>query len=127
MFVWLSLVASVAAQSVYPTGTTIFEDGVCAGPTLMNPPDGGVVLLDMNGKEQHRWTLPGGRGAAAQISRPLPNGHVLTQDGRRDLVELDWDSQVVGRIVPTDSAKELRVRGQRTRRVGGTAPDRAGH
>src|SRR5690606_3916633 len=60
-------------------------------------PSGGVVLIDMNGHEVHRWQMPAGPDERAGLVRPLPGGSILVITGGRDVLQLDWQGNVVWR------------------------------
>ena len=92
--------------SVFPTGTTIYYPEKCWNGFTLFPselhrnPSRGAVLVDMNGKEVHRW-----KGLDGFPNKMLPNGHVMGSTGIRnmkygyqdmvDLVEEDWEGNIV--------------------------------
>ncbi len=82
----------------YPTGVNIYKPEKCwNGYTLYTLPDDGAILMDMHGREVHRWNgiagfplkmLPGGRIMAS--TKELDNG---LQD-MEDLVQVDWNGNI---------------------------------
>ena len=91
----------VAAPSVYPTGTTIYDpEKAWNGYTLHDTPDEqGAVLVDMNGAVVKHWT---GIDAVPSPFRLLPGGYVMGGKTPRrphqeatSLVQVDWNDRVV--------------------------------
>ncbi len=89
---------SLAAPSVYPTGTTRYDPGAAFnGFTVLTPlASQAVVVIDMNGRVVKRWEDVD--NAAGGPARVLPNGDVITAIGARPphqeglaLVQLDFD------------------------------------
>src|SRR5438093_9440016 len=76
-------VALPRAQSVYPTGTTIYDpDRAWNGFTVMSPLNTEAVLvIDMNGRVVKRWE--GFNDSAGGPARVLPGGFVLAASGAR--------------------------------------------
>jgi hypothetical protein len=98
----LVAVISVAAPTVYPTGTTIYDPvRAWSGYTIfIAPEDLGAVLIDMNGNTVKRWT--GYHGGAGGPARVLPGGYVIASGPVRSqhqesnaVIQLDWDGNVV--------------------------------
>src|SRR5687767_10133050 len=95
-----SLVPS--AQTVYPTGTTIYDpDRSWNGFTVLSPlGTQAVLVIDMNGTVVKRWDdLNNSAGGPARV---LPGGHVISASGARpphqeslELVQRDFDGKVV--------------------------------
>src|SRR6478752_6047057 len=95
-------VALGRAQSVYPTGTTIYDpDRAWNGFTVLSPLAGPAVLvIDMNGNVVKRWE--GFNNSAGGPARVLPGGYVIGANGARppnqeslELVERDFDGNVL--------------------------------
>jgi len=98
-------VALGRAQSVYPTGTTIYDpDRAWNGFTVLSPLAGPAVLvIDMNGNVVKRWE--GFNDSAGGPARVLPGGFVVAANGARpphqeslELVERDFAGNVVWRF-----------------------------
>ncbi|MEL7564185.1 MAG: aryl-sulfate sulfotransferase [Dehalobacterium sp.] len=88
-------------QSVYPTGTTIYNPEKCFnGYTLFPAANLGAVLIDMNGKVVHLW-----KDLQGFPNKLLPGGIVFGHRGERDrtisyqdkidLVEVDWEGKII--------------------------------
>jgi outer membrane protein assembly factor BamB len=99
----LCLLAGPAfAQTVYPTGTTIWEPGTGDGYTLFIPPTGRAVLIDMSGNEVLSWTSPI-PDHVLSVPEPLDNGRFLAFSSLpgmfppvvHHLLELDYEGDVV--------------------------------
>ena len=99
--------------SVYPTGTTIYYPEHChSGYTVFNVPDVGNVLIDMNGEVVKLWKVDG------FPPKVLPGGFVIGSSGRRnpkhgyldmrDLIQVDWDGNVVWRFNRYERVKDPR-------------------
>jgi hypothetical protein len=93
------------AQSVYPTGTTIYDpDRAWNGFTVLSPLAGPAVLvIDMNGSVVKRWD--GFNDSAGGPARILPGGFVVAASGARpphqeslELVQRDFAGNVVWRF-----------------------------
>jgi hypothetical protein len=93
------------AQSVYPTGTTIYDpDRAWNGFTVLSPLAGPAVLvIDMNGNVVKRWE--GFNNSAGGPARVLPGGFVVAASGARpphqeslELVQRDFAGNVVWRF-----------------------------
>ena len=87
--------------TVHPTGTTIYNPEKCwNGYTLFQANEHGAMLIDMNGKVVHFW-----KELYGFPNKLLKGGHVMGNRGTRDtkygyqdgldLVEVDWDGNVV--------------------------------
>lgn len=95
---------AVAAQTVYPTGTTIYDPvRSWSGYTVLSPlGTPAVIVIDMNGTVVKRWE--GYNDSAGGPARVLPGGFVIAASGARpphqealELVERDFDGNVVWR------------------------------
>ena len=93
------------AQSVYPTGTTIYDpDRAWNGFTVLSPlQTQAVLVIDMNGNVVKRWD--GYNNSAGGPARVLPGGHVVSASGANpprqeslELVERDFDGKVLWRF-----------------------------
>ncbi len=76
-------ISILTAQSVYPTGTTIFDpDRAWNGYTVLSPlGTQAVVVIDMNGTVVKRWD--NFNNSAGGPARVLPGGHVIAPTGAR--------------------------------------------
>jgi hypothetical protein len=95
-------IALTRAQSVYPTGTTIYDpDRAWNGYTVLSPLAGqDVLVIDMNGSVVKRWE--GYNNSAGGPARVLPGGFVVAAAGARpphqeslELVQRDFNGNVV--------------------------------
>jgi hypothetical protein len=96
------LATGPAAQTVYPTGTTIYDpDRSWNGFTVLSPlGTQAVLVIDMNGTVAKRWD--GFNNSAGGPARVLPGGHVIAASGARpphqeslELMHRDFDGTVV--------------------------------
>src|SRR5687768_11757615 len=110
----LALALAPAAQSVYPTGTTIYKPALAwNGYTVLSPLAGDAALvIDMNGNIVKRWD--GYVNSAGGPVRVLPGGGVMAAAGARpphqeslELVQRDFDGQVVWRF---DRSEQIETR-----------------
>ena len=117
-------IASLAAPSVFPTGTTIFDpDKTWSGYTIVDTADSnGAVLLDMNDNEVRRWPQMSGMGPF----RMLPGGYVMGADEFRAphqesvaIQQLDWDNEVVWRFDRLEEVKTEEVEDENGETTGG--------
>ena len=104
----LTLLAPVAAQSVFPTGTTIWEPAATQdGYTIFAAQGGNIVMIDMDGTTVHEWTSPV-PGLVIDNVQPLSNGRILClayasfAEGRRQAFELNFDSKAMKAWSVTD-------------------------
>jgi len=87
-----ALAPSVVGQSVYPTGTTIYDpDRAWNGYTVLSPlGTPAVLVIDMNGNVVKRWD--NFNNSAGGPARVLPGGFVMAASGanppRQESVEL---------------------------------------
>jgi hypothetical protein len=93
------------AQSVYPTGTTIYDpDRSWNGYTVLSPLNTqAVIVIDMNGNVVKRWE--GYNDAAGGPARVLPGGSVVAASGAHpphqealELVQRDFAGNIVWRF-----------------------------
>src|SRR5262245_6145539 len=93
---------SLAAQTVYPTGTTIYDpDRAWSGYAGLSPlQTQAVLVIDMNGAAVRRWDDC--NNSAGGPARVLPRGFVVSASGARpphqeslELIERDFDGKVV--------------------------------
>jgi len=98
-------VLSGAAQTVYPTGTTIYDpEHAWNGYTVLSPlATPAVIVIDMNGNVVKRWE--GYNDSAGGPARVLPGGFVIAASGAHpphqeslELVQRDFDGNVVWRF-----------------------------
>jgi hypothetical protein len=94
--------APIRAQSVYPTGTTIYEPArAWNGYTVLSPlQTQAVLVIDMNGNVVKRWE--GLNNSAGGPARVLPGGILISASGARppnqeslELVQQDFDGKVI--------------------------------
>ena len=110
----LVLIPQILLQhpSVYPTGTTIYKPEKCWNGYTIFPAveNQGAVLIDMNGRVVKHWEEILGEPIPNRI---LPGGYVVGSTGRRekhqefnDLVQVDWDGNIVWKFNKTEQIKE---------------------
>jgi hypothetical protein len=89
-------------QTVYPTGTTIYEEGLAYdGLTFYPALDQRAKLIDMQGTLLHEWWPPvSGDTGFYPLYEPIPEspGHIVALQTQH-VSELDWDSHVVWQFV----------------------------
>ena len=104
--------APIRAQSVYPTGTTIYEpDRSWNGYTVLSPlQTPAVLVIDMNGNVVKRWE--GLNNSAGGPARVLPGGFVISASGARppnqeslELVQQDFDGKVMWQFSRNEQIK----------------------
>jgi hypothetical protein len=90
------------AQTIYPTGTTIYQEGVAYnGLTFYPALDQRAKLIDMRGTLVHEWWPPvSGDTGFYPLYEPIPAspGRILALQTKR-VSELDWNSNVVWQFV----------------------------
>src|SRR5438034_4272180 len=100
----LAVVLTMAAQSVYPTGTTIFDpDRAWNGYTVLSPlGTQAVIVIDMNGNVVKQWD--GYNNSAGGPARIFPDGVVMAASGTNPphqeslgLVQRDFEGHVISR------------------------------
>jgi hypothetical protein len=125
---WIGVVAGVllalasaivlAAPSVYPTGTTIFDPmRAWSGFTVLSPlGTQAAIVIDMNGNIVKRWD--GYVNSAGGPARVLPGGVVVAAAGANpprqeslELVQRDFDGKVLWRL---DRNERIETRGGET-------------
>src|SRR5262244_1584372 len=76
-----ALALTLAAQSVYPTGTTIYDPGrTWNGYTVLSPlGTQAVIVIDMNGNVVKQWD--GYNNSAGGPARIFPDGVVMSANG----------------------------------------------
>jgi hypothetical protein len=91
-----------AAQSIYPTGTTIYDAArAWNGYTVLSPlQTQAVLVIDMNGNVVKRWD--GFNNSAGGPARVLPGGAVIAANGANpprqeslELIQRDFNGNVV--------------------------------
>ena len=101
----LTLGLTGAAQSVYPTGTTIYDpDRAWNGYTVLSPlSTPAVIVIDMNGTVVKRWD--DFNNSAGGPARVLPGGVVVAASGARpphqeslELIQRGFDGDVLWRF-----------------------------
>ncbi len=104
--------APIRAQSVYPTGTTIYEPArAWNGYTVLSPlQTQAVLVIDMNGSVVKRWE--GLNNSAGGPARVLPGGILISASGARppnqeslELVQQDFDGKVIWRYSHNEQIK----------------------
>lgn len=104
--------------SVYPTGTTVYDPEKCwNGYTVFPAKDMGAVLIDMSGRVVQIW-----KGLHGFPNKLFPGGYVLGHTGERnprfgyqdqlDLVQVDWDGNVVWKFNKYERIKDPRQKPQ---------------
>ncbi len=109
--------------TVFPTGTTIYEPEKCwNGYTIFQAymfanKSSAAILIDMNGNVVNQW-----KGIDGMPNRILPGGFIMGNTGSReskysfqdqlDLVQVDWDGNIVWKFDRWDLIKEPRKKSQ---------------
>ena len=130
MAVGLMALAALAhpalAQSVFPTGTTIYNPAEAHSSYVLisdhsavgnhssstfraengRGSPGDVRLIDMNGSVVHTWQVA---PYFNKRSRLLPNGNLVYVGPNRTIYEYDWDGNVVWTHQGIGSVNDLRV------------------
>jgi outer membrane protein assembly factor BamB len=97
--------ASLAAQTVYPTGTTLYDPGrTWSGFTVLSPLNTpAAIVIDMNGTVVKRWE--GFVNSAGGPVRVFPGGAVMAANGNNpprqeslELIARDFDGKVLWRF-----------------------------
>ena len=108
----LASTPAVAAPSVYPTGTTIYDPAhAWNGYTVLSPlGTEAALVIDMNGRVVKRWD--GYSHSAGGPARVLPGGSVIAASGARpphqeslELVERDFDGNVIWRFARNEQVE----------------------
>jgi hypothetical protein len=101
-----------AAQSVYPTGTTIYDpQRAWNGYTVLSPlGTPAVLVIDMNGNVVKRWDDY--NNSAGGPARVLPEGFVIAASGNRpphqeslELIQRDFEGNVIWRFGRNEQIK----------------------
>ena len=104
--------APIRAQSVYPTGTTIYEPArAWNGYTVLSPlQTQAVLVIDMNANVVKRWE--GLNNSAGGPARVLPGGILISASGARppnqeslELVQQDFDGKVIWQFSHNEQIK----------------------
>src|SRR5262245_25146255 len=110
-----TLVLTIAAQSVYPTGTTIYDPArAWSGYPVLSPLNTqAAIVIDMNGNVVKQWD--GFVNSAGGPARIFPNGVVMGANGTNpprqeslELIERDFEGKVLWRF---DHNQEIEARG----------------
>jgi hypothetical protein len=110
--------ASLAAQTVYPTGTTLYDPArAWSGFTVLSPlQTQAVIVIDMNGNVVKQWD--GFVNSAGGPARLFPGGFVMAANGANpprqeslELVQRDFDGKVLWRF---DRNEEIQTRDGKT-------------
>jgi hypothetical protein len=103
---------TAAAQSVYPTGTTIYDPArAWNGYTVLSPlATQQAIVVDMNGTVVKRWD--GFNNSAGGPARVFPGGFVIAAGGARpphqeslELIQRDFEGNVVWRFSRNEEVK----------------------
>src|SRR5687767_7053031 len=93
---------TLTTQSVYPTGTTIYNpERAWNGYTVLSPlQTPAVIVIDMNGNIVKRWD--GYNNSAGGPARLFPDGSVMSASGSRpprqeslELIHRDFEGNVI--------------------------------
>jgi len=104
----------LAAQTVYPTGTTLYDPSrAWSGYTVLSPLNTqAVIVIDMNGTVVKQWD--GFVNSAGGPARVFPGGFVMAANGANpprqeslELVSRDFDGKVLWRF---DRNQEIQTR-----------------
>jgi hypothetical protein len=107
-----ALATSPAAQTVYPTGTTIYDpDRAWNGFTVLSPlATQAVLVIDMNGNVVKRWD--GFNNSAGGPARVFPGGFVMSASGARpphqeslEVILRDFDGKAVWQFSRNEQIK----------------------
>jgi hypothetical protein len=107
-----ALALTLATQSVYPTGTTIYSpDRAWSGYTVLSPlGTQAVIVIDMNGNIVKRWE--GYNNSAGGPARVFPGGFVMAANGARpphqeslELIQRDFEGNVIWRFDRNEQIK----------------------
>ena len=100
-----ALALTLAGQSVYPTGTTIYKpERTWNGYTVLSPlGTQAVLVIDMNGNIVKRWD--GYVNSAGGPARVFPDGVVMAASGTRpphqeslEIIQRDFEGNVIWRF-----------------------------
>src|SRR5215471_1010584 len=105
---------TVTAQSVYPTGTTIYDPSRSwNGYTVLSPlRTQAAIVIDMNGNVVKKWD--GYVNSAGGPARIFPNGVIMAASGANpprqeslELVQRDFEGQLIWRF---DHSEQIKTR-----------------
>src|SRR5262245_44898308 len=105
----------LVAQSVYPTGTTIYDPNrAWSGYTVLSPLNTqAAIVIDMNGNVVKQWD--GYVNSAGGPARIFPNGVVMGANGTNpprqeslELIQRDFEGKVLWRF---DHNEQIQSRG----------------
>ena len=108
-------VLTLVAQSVYPTGTTIYDPArAWNGYTVLSPLNTqAAIVIDMNGNVVKQWE--GYRQLCGRSRQDFPNGVVMGANGTNpprqeslELVQRDFEGKVLWRF---DHNEQIQSRG----------------
>ncbi len=126
LFALAALTHPALAQTVFPTGTTIYDPAEAYSSYILisdhtavgNHPSarvrseaggrspGDVRLIDMNGNVVHTWDVA---PFFNKRSRLLSNGNLVYVGPNRTIYEYDWDGNVVWTHEGIGSVNDMRV------------------
>src|SRR5262245_15994889 len=118
VFFLLGCAISVAAQSVYPTGTTVYDPTrTWNGFTVLSPlGTQAVIVIDMNGNVVKQWD--GYNDSAGGPARIFPDGVVMAASGTNpphqeavELIQRDFEGHVICRF---DHNQQIQTRDGKT-------------
>jgi len=110
--VTLASAPGLAAPSVYPTGTTVYDPArAWNGYTVLSPlGTRAAVVIDMNGNVVKQWD--GYNNSAGGPARVLPGGGVIAANGARpphqeslELIQQDFEGNVVWRLARNEQVE----------------------
>src|SRR6185436_18782570 len=116
--VFCAAAISLAAQTVYPTGTTLYDPSrAWSGYTVLSPLNTqAVIVIDMNGTVVKQWD--GFVNSAGGPARVFPGGFVMAANGANpprqeslELVSRDFDGKVLWRF---DRNQQIQTRDGKT-------------
>ena len=116
--VFCAAAITIAAQTVYPTGTTIYDPSrAWSGFTVLSPLNTpAVIVIDMNGRVVKQWD--GFVNSAGGPARVFPGGFVMAANGTNpprqeslELVQRDFDGKVLWRF---DHNQQIQTRDGQT-------------
>jgi len=127
IFILLIIVPpDMIGQTIFPTGTTIYKpaeaynsyiliadhSAVSNHPSAKTRADNAgtfpddIRLIDMNGNVVHIWKV---MPAFNKRARLLPNGHLVYAGPTKEVIEYDWDGNILWRHEGIGSKNDLRI------------------
>ena len=126
VFTLLAMAPAAFAQTVFPTGTTIYKPTQAYGSYILisdhndvgnhqsasvraegeGRSPGDIRLIDMNGRVVHTWQVA---PYFNKRSRLLPNGNLVYVGPNKTIYEYDWDGQVVWTHEGIGSVNDMRI------------------